>query len=163
MQSFVLVSNPFSLFCAAPNKSGQRLSPFLSFIKPEKLSLITILEIMQLQGSGGVNDGMKTARALIHVGRAVEIEHKAQVCKKNSIAIPSSAHPRDSSVFTNLGYRALQERRIVASKLMEDSEDWSADWSQTVRVRVGSFLVDALMDVATITRTGVNKKTGEAQ
>lgn len=116
---------------------------------------------MQLQGSGGVSDGMKTARALIHIGRAVEIEHKAQVCKKNNITIPAATHPRDNSVFTNLGYRTLLERRVAARKLMEDAEDWAADWSQTIRVRVGSFLVDALMDVATVMRTGTNKRTGE--
>ena len=148
-------------FCAAYARLHLRLSPFLSLIKPEKLSLITILEIMHLQGSGGVSDGMKTARALIHVGRAVEIEHKAQMCKKNNISIPPPAHPRDSSIFTNIGYRALQERRVAACKIVEESEEWTADWTQTVRVRVGSFLVDALMDVATVTHTGKNKKTGE--
>ena len=44
------------------------LSPFLRLLTPEKLSLITIMEIMHLHGSGGVNDG----------GRAVEQEYKAQ-------------------------------------------------------------------------------------
>lgn len=44
---------------------------------------------------------------------------------------------------------------------MEDSEDWTSEWSQSVRVRVGSFLVDALMDVATVTRTAVDRRSGE--
>jgi DNA-directed RNA polymerase, mitochondrial len=135
----------------------------LSLIKPEKLSLITILELMHLQGSGGVSDGMKTARALIAVGKAVEIEYKALMCKKRNIAVPAQLRPGDSSFFSNLGYRALQERRVAAAKFVEDSEDWTAEWTQTVRVRVGSFLVDALMDVATVMRTAVDKQTGERQ
>ena len=60
----------------------------MSLVKPEKLSLITILELMHLQGSGGVAEGMKTARALLAVGKAVEIEYKAEMCKKNIISVP---------------------------------------------------------------------------
>lgn len=127
----------------------------------EKLSLITILEIMQLQGTGGVSEGMKTARALIHVGKAVEIEHKAQVCKKNNIVLPMPSSPRENGLFNRFGYRALLERRVATRSLVENSEEWTADWSQTIRVRVGSFLVDALMDVATVTRHAVHKQTQE--
>lgn len=145
----------------AERNTSPRLSPFLTLIKPEKLSLITILELMHLPNSGGVSDGMKTARALISVGKAVEIEYKADMCKKNNIAVPSPVTQRQQSFFSNLGYRALHERRLAARKYMEDSEEWTSEWTQTVRVRVGSFLVDALMDVATVTRSGVDKRTGE--
>lgn len=142
-------------------KSLNRLGPFLSLIKPEKLSLLTILEVMHLQGSGGVTAGMKTARALIAVGRAVEIEYKAEMCKKNNIAIPNNSGRTDHGFFSNLGYRDLFARRVAARKYMEDSEEWTSDWTQVVRVRVGSVLVDALMDVATVTRTALDKRTGE--
>ena len=60
-----------------------QLSPFLNLLTPEKLSLITITELMNLHGSGGVLDGMKTARALLSVGRAVESEYKAEMCKES--------------------------------------------------------------------------------
>lgn len=137
-----------------------RISAFLSLIKPEKLSLITILEIMRLQGSGGIADGMKTARALIAVGRAVENEYKAEMCRKNDIQVPS--HPRlDHGYFTHLGYRDLYQRRVAARKYMEDAEEWTSEWTQLLRVRVGSILVECLMDVATVTRTGINKRTGQ--
>ncbi|KAI0716235.1 hypothetical protein C8Q76DRAFT_572838, partial [Earliella scabrosa] len=53
--------------CVLVSLSAPR-SPFLRLLTPEKLSLITIMEIMHLHGSGGVNDG----------GRAVEQEYKAQ-------------------------------------------------------------------------------------
>jgi DNA-directed RNA polymerase len=41
-----------------------------------------ILEIMRLQGSSGLSDGMKTTRALISVGMAVGMENKAQLARK---------------------------------------------------------------------------------
>ncbi|OCH85018.1 DNA/RNA polymerase [Obba rivulosa] len=147
---------------AYSDKVKHALSPFLTLLKPEKLSLITILELMNLQGTGGVSDGMKTARALLGVGRAVELEHKAQMCKKNNIAIPQSQFARaDTSIFTRLGYRDLQARRVAARKYMEDAEDWTSDWSQLVRVKVGGFLVDCLMDVATVTRSLADAKGEE--
>ncbi|KAG1773841.1 hypothetical protein EDD22DRAFT_841721 [Suillus occidentalis] len=140
----------------------QRMGPFLSLVKPEKLSLITILEIMRLQGSGGVSDGMKTARALLTVGRAVENEYKAEMCKRNHIAIPSHTRPSDfTGYFTGLGYKDLHARRMTAAKYMEDSEEWTSAWTQVLRVRVGSILVDCLMDTATIERTAVDKRTNE--
>ncbi|KAI0632722.1 DNA/RNA polymerase [Trametes polyzona] len=144
-------------------KENAQLTPFLKLLKPEKLSLITILELMHLHGSGGVQDGMKTARALLAVGRAVESEHKAEMCKKNNIAVPNSnpTRPGDQNVFTNLGYRDLHARRVIARKYMEDSEEWTTEWSQLVRVKIGSFLVDCLMDVATVQRTIKDPRTGE--
>ncbi|KAG2119134.1 uncharacterized protein F5147DRAFT_565537 [Suillus discolor] len=146
----------------ATSNQVQRMGPFLSLVKPEKLSLITILEIMRLQGSGGVSDGMKTARALLTVGRAVENEYKAEMCKRNHIAIPSHARPGEfTGYFTGLGYKDLHARRMTAAKYMEDSEEWTSEWTQVLRVRVGSILVDCLMDSATIERTAVDKRTNE--
>lgn len=143
-------------------KAHTRLGPFLSLVNPEKLSLITILELMRLQGSGGVNEGMKTARALLTIGKAVELEHKAQMCKRNNIQVPTNGNRSgEHSFFTKMGYSDLHARRVTARKYMEDSEEWASAWTQVLRVKVGSFLVDALMDVATVVRTMTVKKTGE--
>ncbi|KAJ8690626.1 DNA-directed RNA polymerase [Pleurotus ostreatus] len=154
------------------------LSPFLQLVKPEKLSLITILEIMRLQGTGGVSDGMKTARALIGVGQCVEMEYKAQMCKKNTTSLPSSIPTSDigsnqstdaapavpgapaAQIFSKYQYWDLHARRVAAKQFVEDGEGWTADWTQAVRLKVGSILVECLMDVAEVERTGVHPKTG---
>ncbi|KAF8554653.1 DNA/RNA polymerase [Imleria badia] len=138
-----------------------RLGPFLSLVKPETLSLITILEVMRLNSTGGIADGMKLARALLTVGRAVENEYKAQMCKRNNIAIPSLHRVGDHSFFTGLGYKDLHARRVTAAKYIQDNEEWTTEWTQLLRVRVGSILVDCLMDVATVQRTALDKRTGE--
>ena len=44
---------------------------------------------MNLHGSGGVSDGMKTVRAPPQVGWAVEVEYRAEMCKKNNISVPT--------------------------------------------------------------------------
>ncbi|CAK5271845.1 unnamed protein product [Mycena citricolor] len=151
----------------AMNEAGRRLghkgkpilSPYLSLVNAERLSMLTIIEVMRLQGTGGVSEGMKTTRALISVGRAVEQEYKAHMCKANHIDLPATDVSRD--YFSKMGYRSLQERRVTAAKMMTDNEGWTAAWTQAVRSQVGAILVECLMDVAQITRTKMNKMTNE--
>jgi DNA-directed RNA polymerase, mitochondrial len=116
---------------------------------------------MRLQGSGGVSEGMKTARALLTIGKAVEMEHKAEMRRRSSITLPTGSSQPGSGYFTKSGYNDLYARRTAARKLTEDSEEWAAAWTQSLRVKVGSFLVDALMDVATVVRTTTVRQTGE--
>ncbi|KAG8712707.1 DNA-directed RNA polymerase [Ceratobasidium sp. 394] len=58
------------------------IAPFLRLLHPSKLAVITILELMRLHGTGGVAEGMKTGRALVSVGKAVELECRAVWGKK---------------------------------------------------------------------------------
>ena len=118
---------------------------------------------MRLNGSGGVLDGMKTARALLTVGRAVENEYKAEMCKKNNISVPLAAQVRagESNVFSSDGYRDLYARRVAARKYTEETQEWTSEWTQLIRIKVGSFLMDCLMDVATVQRTMKDPRTGE--
>ena len=44
---------------------------------------------------------------------------------------------------------------------MEESEEWASEWSQLVRVKVGSFLMDCLMDIATVHRWAKGPRTGD--
>lgn len=140
-----------------------RLGSFISLLKPEKLSLIAILELMNLQGTGGIDDGMKIARALLTVGRAVEDEYKAEMSRRYGIPMPSytpGAMPR-SSYFSTMGYQMLHERRIVARLELDNAEQFRAPWTYQIRLKVGSFLVDCLMDVATVERHTIDRRTGE--
>ena len=114
------------------------------------------MELMRLQGTGGISEGMKTARALLAVGKAVEMEHKAEVLKKHNKVIPAIS-PRTTSYFTKRAYEELKEWREHAQRHIEGAEDWTTEWTQQIRARVGSFLVDALMETATVTRTGKNR------
>ncbi|EKM83036.1 hypothetical protein AGABI1DRAFT_69188 [Agaricus bisporus var. burnettii JB137-S8] len=133
-----------------PGGSGEMLSPYLSLVNPERLSLITIMEIMRLQGSSGVADGMKTARALISVGKAVEMEYKAQMIKKpDNVADSKSA---GGNLYSHAAYKNLRDKRLAVSKEIE-GEERSLGWSQVTRSKIGGILVDCLMEVAEVERT----------
>jgi len=58
--------------------------PFLKMLSPDKLSVITILELLRLSNSGGIIEGMKSARALISIGKAIENEYNAEQMRKKS-------------------------------------------------------------------------------
>ena len=134
------------------------IGPFLSLVRPEKLSLLTILEVMRLQGSGGVVHGMKMTRALIAVGKAVENEYKSEMCKKHDIPVPQFTRG-PAGFFSKLGYNHLHQRRMAAAVTHEDGEAWTATWTQVARAKVGAVLVECLMDVAQVERTTI--KDGE--
>ncbi|KAG9104531.1 DNA-directed RNA polymerase [Ceratobasidium sp. 370] len=108
--------------------------PFLRLLPPSQLAVITILELMRLHGTGGVAEGMKTGRALVSVGKAVELECRAVWGKKR---------------------RKSQTEGVVDLSL------GMPEWTQIVRVRLGSFLVDRLMANAMVTRTGVDAEDNE--
>ena len=135
------------------------IGPFLTLVRPEKLSLLTILEVMRTQGAGGV-DGMKMTRALIGVGKAVENEYKAEMCKLHDIPVPHFSR-RNDGFFTKFGYKHLHQRRVAAAVTSEDGEGWTAAWTQVARAKVGAVLVECLMDVAQVERMSVDRKTGE--
>ena len=58
------------------------IAPFLGLIPVAKLALVTIMEVMRLQATAGVVDGIKTASTLIGLGRAIEEEHYAEILRK---------------------------------------------------------------------------------
>lgn len=56
--------------------------PFLQLLSAEKLSAITILELLRQNGGGGVGEGVKTTRAVLSIGKAVENEYNSEQLKK---------------------------------------------------------------------------------
>ncbi|EUC62471.1 DNA-directed RNA polymerase [Rhizoctonia solani AG-3 Rhs1AP] len=153
------------------------LTPFLRLLNTSKLAMITILELMRLHGTGGVSEGMKTSRALVSVGRAIEAECLAVWSKKRSVKLDdvagaprtlktkkvpvklskatpgvnkSAAAPKEAEPSTEAAVE-------TESPIVTNMESSMPEWTQIVRVRVGSFLVNAVMESATIKRNGVDE------
>ncbi|CEL52694.1 DNA-directed RNA polymerase, mitochondrial [Rhizoctonia solani AG-1 IB] len=158
------------------------LTPFLRLLDTSKLAMITILELMRLHGTGGVSEGMKTSRALVAVGRAIETECLAVWSKKRGVKLEDVASaPR--SMKTRKAWQPKPKPTIIrinkeektdtaeASKeseqptgtvdtespIVTNMESSMPEWTQVGRVRVGSFLVDGVMNSAYIKRNGVDE------
>ncbi|KAF9178895.1 DNA-directed RNA polymerase [Haplosporangium sp. Z 767] len=125
--------------------------PFLKMLSPDKLSIITILELLRLNNSGGIIEGMKSARALIGVGKAVESEYNAeQMAKKSNKALFDqrySVHQLyGSGKLFNMAVRKVETKR---SETMHPT-DWTPVWPESTRAKVGSVLTTLLMDCAKV-------------
>lgn len=150
------------------------IEPFLRLLSPDKMALITIVELLRLCGGGGVSDGMKAARAILHIGKAIENEYHAQVLKES---IPNKELEKaleriseegqlkaDGETIT-LGMERtvnIMWRREMAKREKEGDSTWRPAWSQGIRAKVGSILVTALMEVAKVERRGKHPVTGES-
>ncbi|GAA5994220.1 hypothetical protein JCM5350_007307 [Sporobolomyces pararoseus] len=148
------------------------IEPFLRLLAPDKMALITIVELLRLCSGSSVSDGMKAARAILHIGKAVENEYHAQVLKEGysnkgfekemerlaeggsgSLEGGGGRSPRES-----LG---ILWRRELAKRERDGDKSWRPQWTQSIRAKVGSILVSALMDVAKVERTARHPRTGE--
>lgn len=135
---------------------------------------------MRLHGSGGVAEGMKTSRALVGVGRAVEGECRATWGKKQKKEKAEAktagettrevvAEAEEEGEVKPRRKRAKKAEEAIAAELEAATSEGVAgdgvpgagsmpEWSQLMRVRVGSFLVDRLMESAVVTRQGVDSE-----
>lgn len=149
------------------------IEPFMRLLAPNKLALITIVEMLRLGGSGGVGDGMKATRAILHVGKAIENEYHAELLKGSGTnkaferemervaAGNSMGESSDKAGWSPEKTLSVMWRRELAKREKDGDTSWRPQWSQGIRAKVGSLLITALMDVAKVERRATNSVTGE--
>ncbi|GES80410.1 DNA/RNA polymerase [Rhizophagus clarus] len=136
--------------------------PFLQLLSAEKLSAITILELLRQNGGGGIGEGMKTTRAVLSIGKAVENEYNSEQLKKKQ---NRSAFNKDLSVhelFASGKLFNMTIRRAAAKIETKDMQtSWNPEWPIAVRAKVGSILASMLLECATIPTTTINEEKNE--
>lgn len=133
-------------------KDREYYAPYMVLVPPEKMCVITILELLKLNSTGGIVDGMRAARALISVGKAVELEYKSQSLLKSEI-----------KAFSKKVKSTNQWKRILSNKknnIIENPDD-STDWSYTVYAKLGAVLTNLLLFVAKVPVKAHNPTTGK--
>lgn len=127
-------------------------APYLVLIPPKKLTVITILELLKLNSTGGIVDGMRTARAVISVGKAIELEYKSQ----NLVAA-------EKRFLTRKAKNSSQLRKLLRSRkpTVEDA-NLNTEWDYPVYAKLGSVLISLLLHVAKVPVTGTDPSTGES-
>ena len=161
---------------------------YLRLLSPEKMALVTILEVMRSSGSGGIPDGLKTLRGLVQVGKAVETEYRAltiqnMLGKDSQSVLGAAENTQDGQRAVNRLWRKVGKQAqsegmgSTDTKDAEDSADaarvarldhsqaldalrraWTPDWTQAKHVAVGAFLMNALVDTAKISRTAIDEE-----
>lgn len=73
--------------------------PFLRLMEPEKIAAITMIELLQAHTMNGIGTGLKTSRAVLQVGREIELEYLAHQVQKQ----------KDEGVFGRMSRAELTE------------------------------------------------------
>lgn len=125
------------------------IARFLRLLPAKKLVIIAIMELLTEPSHG---DSVRTTRALIQVGKAIELEHHFQTARKEDLPIPNFQQNQVPS-YSAGAYLELHKRRMAAKLENEGRENWMPEWTQSIRARVGGTVLDCLMRMAKITRT----------
>lgn len=143
--------------------------PFLKLLPPETLSIVTILELLRLHNSSGIGDGMKTARAIIDVGKAVEMEYNAVQIKNKSRGLDKNTDTHALFASGKLFNMAVRRAQTNLEKDLElnggasglaSPNDWNPVWPSTIRAKVGSVLTSLLLEAAKIPVPSKDPETG---
>lgn len=145
---------------------------YLSVLSPEKLALITILEMMRGIGTMGITDGMKAVRAMSTVGKGVETEYQADTIRSLSgadskmwqnVLDDTTQQPQQrmiSNTWNKIG-KGVRGGETLREGEVDWSEVWTPSWTLRAHLDVGSWLVESCMKVAKVKRTAIHPKTGE--
>ncbi|PIS53633.1 hypothetical protein CJI97_003317 [Candidozyma auris] len=125
-------------------------APYFVLVPPKTLCVIVIFELLKLNSTGGIVDGMRAARAIISVGRAVELEYKCQ-----------SLMRADKKYASKKLMNSTQWRKVVKSRKSIEAASVQTDWTYTLYAKLGSVLTTLLLHVAKVQVSGTDPTTGK--
>ncbi|KAI9593990.1 hypothetical protein BDF19DRAFT_424028 [Syncephalis fuscata] len=137
-------------------------APFVGLLDAERLSVLTIQQMLRLHSTGGIVGGMKTARAVSEIGRVIEQEYCAEQRRANHNSFLKEKRKNLQELYSSGQLFDVEERKKQA-KLLKDSpsEDWMPQWPTSVRIKLGSLLSSLLMSIAKITVPQIDPITKE--
>ncbi|KAH3678246.1 hypothetical protein WICPIJ_008881 [Wickerhamomyces pijperi] len=146
---------------AARSEHNERakLADYLLILNAEKAVSITILELLKLNSTGGVSEGMRTARACVNVGNSLELELRSEQLLKTEHQVFKDAKNNKS----DLKKYARLLKNISSSQTNEHLYAWPAE----IKTKIGSLMISMILNHAKVQVKGIDpvtKKTivGEA-
>jgi DNA-directed RNA polymerase len=138
-------------------------SLFLLLLNAEKLSMLTIQQLLRLSIDRDMANDINAMHATSEIGNAIEMEYYTeQLCKcKNDLA---KARCLNLQALYLSGQLFDMHTRKNQAKLLEEEEkegDWLARWPKDIRIKLGALLISMLLRVAKIKTTYYDKETGK--
>lgn len=133
--------------------------PFMRLLSPEKMSVITMLEVIKVCNEHSlVGDGVKSSRAVMSVGHMLENEVLAEELSKQAkrqkgLLTEAMASPMKFSIFVR------RERSKQARTQAQLDYEIRPEWPTMVKAKLGAVLISMLIHCAKIKVTA--KQTGE--
>ncbi|KAK9467353.1 hypothetical protein V1512DRAFT_236752 [Lipomyces arxii] len=142
---------------AQTDRARVRYGPYFKLVKPEKLSIITIMETMKMNSSTGIIEGMRTTRALAGIGRAIEMEYNSEQLQRADQAKAGFKPKIASQNVVELRRSIAAARRGSSATNVELS--WKAEWPDDIKIEIASVLMSIFMQVARIAVAAIDPVT----
>jgi DNA-directed RNA polymerase len=153
-----------------PQKNRCEIGPFLRVIPTDKLAATTILSLMKILGSIGVDKGIPLSTAITAIAGTVEDESIFQSIQQNKRTKMWPTKGSGAALLTpEMLLKATKARGPgSASKLIEfyaahHNRDYVSQtpWTITTKAKLGAFLLSSLIEVAKVPVTLTHKETKE--
>lgn len=165
------VEKPNAAYVPTAALKSNILLMYLQVLEPSKLALIAIIEMMRSVGSSGISDGTTAVKAMVNIGKSVEMEHHAQVIRDVSgpdgdlwhkVLEPNSQKPSARlirSTWQKIGKNVEEGGGGAHDEAWADV--WTPAWSHQAQVDIGGQLLASLIKTAKVKRTATHPKTGK--
>lgn len=131
-------------------KDRTHYAQFFALLPANKIAAITILELLKMNSTGGVAEGMRITSAVMAVSTALELEFRSEQLKKSEkVVFKDLKSPRDLKMY------AKSLSHFKSEKLSE----WKMSWPSDAKAKMGSLLISMLMHVAKVQVEGVDPVT----
>ncbi|VEU20933.1 DEKNAAC101802 [Brettanomyces naardenensis] len=147
-----------------------KYGPFLTLMKPEKIAIITILEVMKSAVTSDIARGVAVSKMVMAVSKAIELEYKSEKILASDVDVHRNFKAIKKTPEFKRFLRSTQAKRIIEeaekkSMLVNAAETDSSKllWDADSHCRVGSALVSMILQVAKVDVEGVDPKTGEVR
>jgi DNA-directed RNA polymerase len=138
-------------------------SLFLLFLDAEKLSMLTIQQLLRLSMDRDIENDISAMHAASEVGKAIEMEYYTEQLRRRKNDLVKVRRLNLQALYSSGQLFDMHTRKIQA-KLLEEEEkegDWLTHLPKSIRIRVGALLISMLLRVAKIKATYYDKETGE--
>ncbi|KFY49776.1 hypothetical protein V496_09838 [Pseudogymnoascus sp. VKM F-4515 (FW-2607)] len=168
---------------ATPEKEKSQLDverciygPFLRYLPTDKLAAVTILTSMQCLSSHGTDKGMPLAAVIMSIGANLEDESITETIRNNTTKQGWQQLNKTASAGKGQGLARVIRNKKTRQQLTDSlaklvrgdsaaehdlTDQWNTEWSATIKAKVGSYLLSALIDTAKVPVTVENTKTQE--
>lgn len=140
-------------------------APYLLLAKPENLPAMTMMELLRINAKG--RDHLRATKAILSVGKNVEREYKLEVRKRNiknsggKSAFKETPAPIAASTTDSNGNMVSEDTLITPRTLRQRVESMTHAWPDTIRIKIGSLLVNMLMQTARVRVSGTDPVSGK--
>ncbi|MCJ1357682.1 MAG: DNA-directed RNA polymerase [Icmadophila ericetorum] len=136
------------------------LAPFLHLLSAERMSVVTILTVLNSMSIYGVDRGFKLGLLVTKIGGAVEDESNADTLVAGSVKYLKRMEPYNRSRILS---RIMRQRHAYQQGLDHGTSSVSdPTWSTTVKAKFGAVLLSHLLRAATVEATRQDPTTGRA-